>query len=138
MAEYKKPLPLITSLSKVFYDGCKENKLLYQQCKDCGEVIFFPKIVCPGCMGENLEWKESAGKGKIFSFTVAYDYAPPEFAGDTPYALAVVNLDEGFSLLTNIVNCDFEKISCDMPVEVMFDPVTPEISLPKFRPVAGV
>ncbi|WP_028316090.1 Zn-ribbon domain-containing OB-fold protein [Desulfatibacillum aliphaticivorans] len=135
MAEYTKPLPLLTSLSKTFYEGCKENKLLYQHCKDCGEVIFYPKIVCPACMGTNLDWKESAGKGKIFSFTVAYDFAPPEFASSTPYALAVVNLDEGFSMLTNIVDCDLEKLQCDMPVEVLFDPVTPEITLPKFRPV---
>ncbi|ACL02867.1 protein of unknown function DUF35 [Desulfatibacillum aliphaticivorans] len=137
MAEYTKPLPLLTGLSKTFYEGCKENKLLYQHCKDCGEVIFYPKIVCPACMGTNLDWKESAGKGKIFSFTVAYDFAPPEFASSTPYALAVVNLDEGFSMLTNIVDCDLDKLQCDMPVEVLFDPVTPEITLPKFRPVTA-
>lgn len=135
MAEYTKPLPLLTSLSKAFYEGCKENKLLYQHCKDCEEVIFYPKIVCPNCMGTNLDWKESTGKGKIFTFTVAYDFAPPEFASSTPYALAVVNLEEGFSMLTNIVDCDLNKIECDMPVEVLFDPVTPEITLPKFRPV---
>ena len=135
MAEYTKPLPLLTSLSKIFYEGCKENKLLYQHCKDCGEVIFFPKIVCPNCMGTDLGWKESCGKGKIFSFTIAYDFAPPEFASSTPYALAIVNLEEGFSMLTNVVDCDFEKIACDMPVKVTFDPVTSDITLPKFKPV---
>lgn len=76
-------------------------------------------------------------KREDFSFTVAYDFAPPEFASSTPYALAVVNLDEGFSMLTNIVDCDLDKLQCDMPVEVLFDPVTPEITLPKFRPVTA-
>ena len=134
MSDYNKPLPLITPLSKVFYDGCKENKLLYQFCLDCGETIFYPKQICPSCMSRNLSWKESSGKGRIFTFTVTYDYAPPEFANDTPYAIAVVVLDEGFRMMSNIVECDFEKIACDMPVEVVFDPVTPDVTLPKFRP----
>ncbi|MCP4750071.1 MAG: Zn-ribbon domain-containing OB-fold protein [Proteobacteria bacterium] len=134
MTEYKKPLPLITSLSKVFYDGCKEGKLMYQQCQDCGKVVFFPKELCDGCLSENLEWKTSSGKGSLFTFTVTYDYAPPEFADDVPFALAIVNLEEGFSIMSNMVECDFEKLECDMPVQVVFDPVTPEITLPKFKP----
>ena len=135
MSEYKKPLPLITKLSKVFYDGCKENKLLYQQCKDCGEVVFFPKELCSNCMSRNLEWIESQGKGKIYTFTVTYAGAPPEFSADGPYALAIIEMDEGFRLMSNIVDCEFKQLTCDMPVEVVFDPVTPEITLPKFRPV---
>jgi uncharacterized OB-fold protein len=138
MTEYNKPLPLITPLSRIFYDGCKESKLLYQVCSDCGEVIFFPKQICPNCMGRNLGWKESSGRGRIFTFSVTYAYAPLEFAQDTPYALAVVQLEEGFRMMTNIVECDLEKIVCDMPVEVVFDPVTPEITLPKFRPLGPI
>ena len=134
MSEYTKPLPLITALSKVFYDGCKEGRLLYQVCADCGHVNFFPKELCCNCMGRNLEWRESSGRGRIFTFTVTYDYAPPEFASDTPYALAIVILDEGFRMTSNIVECDFDTLKCDMPVEVVFDPVTPEVTLPKFRP----
>jgi uncharacterized protein len=135
MNEYKKPLPLITPLGKPFWDACKEKKLLYQVCKDCGQVNFFPKMLCVNCMSHNLGWKESKGKGHIYTFTVTYDAAPPEFMSSVPYALAVVNLDEGFSMLTNIVDCEYEKLKCNMPVEVVFDPVTPEVTLPKFRPV---
>ena len=137
MSDYQKPLPLITPVSKVFYDGCKEHKLLFQQCADCGEVVFFPKILCTGCMSRNLEWKESQGRGKIHTFTVTYDYAPPEFMADVPYALAIIELDEGFTMMSNIVECDFDKLACNMPVEVVFDPVTPEITLPKFRPTTS-
>jgi len=133
MSDYKLPLPLITEVSKVFYDGCKNEKLLYQQCSDCDEVIFFPKILCPECMSRNLAWKQSSGKGKIFSYTVTYGYAPPEFTSETPYVLAIVKMDEGYKLMTNIIESDFDKLSCDLPVEVVFDPVTPEITLPKFR-----
>jgi uncharacterized OB-fold protein len=135
MSEYKKPLPLITKLSKVFWDGCKENKLLYQQCQDCGQVIFMPKHLCPNCMSHNLSWNESKGKGRIHTFTVTYAYAPPEFMPDVPYALAMIKLDEGFHMMSNIIECDYNKLTCEMPVEVVFDPVTPEVTLPKFRPV---
>ncbi|MCX5851298.1 MAG: Zn-ribbon domain-containing OB-fold protein [Deltaproteobacteria bacterium] len=134
MSGYNKPLPLITPLSKVFYDACRDKKLMYQQCNDCGEIIFFPKHLCPNCMSRNLGWKESKGKGKIQTFTVTYEAAPPEFAADQPYALAIIRLDEGFRMMTNIVECDFNTLSCEMPVEVVFDAVTPEITLPKFRP----
>ncbi|MGD0855681.1 MAG: Zn-ribbon domain-containing OB-fold protein [Dehalococcoidia bacterium] len=135
MSEYKKPLPLINKLSKVFWDGCKEKKLLYQKCKDCGQVNFFPKIVCMNCMGRNLEWKESKGKGHIHCFTVTYDAAPMEFMSSVPFAIGIINLDEGFSMLSNIVDCDYEKLKSEMPVEIVFDPVTAEVTLPKFRPV---
>ena len=135
MSEYKKPLPLLSELSKVFYEGCKQNKLLYQQCKDCGQVVFFPKFLCSNCMSRDLEWKESKGKGKIYSFTVTYDFAPPDFMDDVPYALAIIDIDEGFRIMSNVVECNFEELACDMPVEVVFDPVTPQITMPKFRPV---
>lgn len=136
MREYTKPLPLITKLSKVFYEGCRENKLLYQQCRDCGEVIFFPKLTCSNCMGRNIEWKESKGKGKIYTFTVCHAGVPVQFTGDVPFALAIIVMNEGFRLLSNIVECDFEKLYCEMPVEVVFDQVTPEITLPRFKPIS--
>ncbi len=135
MTEYTKPLPVMTELSRRFYEGCKNNQLLYQKCRDCGEVIFFPKRTCSNCMGRNLGWQESSGKGKIFSFTVTYDAAPPEFMPHVPFVLAVVTLEEGFNILTNIEECDFDDIRCDMPVQVKFDPVTSEVTLPKFIPI---
>ena len=136
MGEYKKPLPLITPLSKVFYDGCREHKLLYQQCSDCGEIVFFPRHLCSNCLGRNLSWQESKGRGRIHTFTVTYEYAPSEFADSTPYALAIVKLDEGFRMMSNIVDCDLSQLACETPVEVVFDAVTAEITLPKFRPVS--
>ena len=135
MSEYNLPLPLITTLSRVFWDGCRDGKLLYQHCKDCGEVIFFPKYLCPNCMSHNLEWLESKGKGKIDTFTVTYNFAPPAFMTEVPYCVAIIELEEGYRMMSNMVECDYEELECDMPVEVVFDPVTEEVTLPKFRPV---
>jgi hypothetical protein len=137
MNEYTLPLPLMTRLSRVFWDGCREGKLLYQHCRECGEVIFFPKYLCPRCMGHDLEWLESKGKGVIDTFTVTYGAAPPAFAGFTPYCVAVIRMDEGFRIMSNIVDCDFEEIRCEMPVEVVFEKVTDEVTLHRFRPVKG-
>jgi len=133
MSNYKKPLPLITPVSHIFYEGCQNGKLLYQQCSQCGEVIFFPKSLCPECLSHNIEWKESAGKGRIFTYTVTYANAPPEFISDMPYVLAIVRMDEGYKLMTNIVDCDFADLQCDLSVEVIFEKVTEAITLPKFR-----
>lgn len=133
MGDYKKPLPLITPTSKVFYDACKEGKLLYQQCCDCNQTIFFPQSICPGCLSHNLTWQESKGKGRLFSYTITYSNAPPEFASDTPYVLAIVELDEGYKMMTNIVDTDFDNLKCDEPVEVVFEKASNDITLPKFR-----
>jgi uncharacterized OB-fold protein len=135
MSEYNLPLPVITTLSKVFWDGCREGKLLYQHCKDCGEVIFFPKYLCPNCMSHNLEWLESKGRGKIGTFTVTYNFAPPAFMAEVPYCVAIIDMDEGYRMMSNMVECDFDELECGMPVEVVFDSVTDEVTLPKFRPV---
>jgi uncharacterized OB-fold protein len=137
MSEYNLPLPVITTLSKVFWDGCREEKLLYQHCQDCGEVIFFPKYLCPNCMSHNLEWLESEGRGKIDTFTVTYNFAPPAFMAEVPYCVAIIELDEGYRMMSNMVECDFNELECGMPVEVIYDPVTEEVTLPKFRPVKG-
>lgn len=134
MSEYKKPLPLITEQSKVFWDGCKKRKLLYQKCNDCGEVIFLPKHLCPNCWSKNLSWAESSGNGRIHTFTVTYEAAPPEFMADMPYCLAVIKLEEGFRMMSNIIDCDFEALQCEQPVHVVFKDVTPEITLPVFAP----
>ena len=134
MADDNRPLPVMTELSKIFYDGCKDGKLLYQQCRDCSEVIFFPKTLCSNCMGRNLAWRESSGKGEIYTFTVTYNSAPPEFMPFVPFALAVINIAEGFSILSNIEECNFEKIQCGMPVVVKFIPITSDVTLPKFIP----
>ena len=70
MSEYTKPLPQITPLSKPFYDAARKHKLIIQRCKDCSQYVFYPKHFCPYCLSDKLDWVESSGKGKIYSFTV--------------------------------------------------------------------
>jgi len=137
MAEYNKPLPQITPLSEPFYKAAREHKLLVQRCKDCSQYVFYPKKFCPHCLSDNLEWVQSSGKGKVYSYTICRSNVPAAFVGDVPYVVAIVELSEGLWMLTNIVGCNPDDVKCDMPVEVAFEDVTDTIALPKFKLVAA-
>ena len=100
------------------------------------EYIFYPRISCPHCFSENVEWVEASGKGTVYSFTVVRNNPPSAFITDLPYVVAIVKLAEGVQMLTNIVGCDPEEVRCDMPVQVTFEKLDDEFTLPKFAPVA--
>lgn len=132
-----KPVPVATAWTMPFWEGTRNGKLLYQKCGDCGTNVFIPRIACSRCFSENLEWVESSGRGTVFSFTVVENNAPSAFIADMPFVIAIVKLEEkGVQMLTNIVECDPYEVRCDMPVEVVFEKLSDEFTLPKFRPAA--
>src|SRR5204863_185345 len=112
--------------------------LMFQRCKLCGTHVFYPRDICPGpnCFGVGtLEWVESSGKGYVYAHTISYQPAHPAFADEVPYVLAIIELDEGWRMNSNVVNIDPEAVKIGMRVEVVWDDVTPEVTLPKFQPV---
>jgi uncharacterized OB-fold protein len=129
-----KPDPVVNPWTKPFWEAAKQGKLLIQKCEDCKKVIFYPRIACPHCFSDNLAWTETSGKGTVYTYTVVTNNAPSAFLEDMPYIIAVVRLEEGVQMLTNIVECDLEEIACDMPVEVKFEKLNDDFTLPKFRP----
>jgi uncharacterized OB-fold protein len=135
MKEYTKPLPQPTEWSKPFWEGCKKHTLLIQKCKDCKTLIMYPKPFCSNCLSKNVEWVKASGKGKIYTFTTVCSYAPTGFTEDVPYTVGVITLEEGVNMMSNIIGCAPEAIKCDMPVHVVFDDVTEEVTLPKFKPI---
>ena len=130
--EVRVPLPRPTQLSKPHWDGCRDGVLRVQHCGDCGAFVFIPQPVCTGCLGENLEWVESSGRGTLYSFTTVHRPQRPEF--EVPYTVAIVELDEGFHMLTNLVDCEPGEVRVGMPVEVAFQRMSDTITLPMFRP----
>ncbi|MGH7848318.1 MAG: Zn-ribbon domain-containing OB-fold protein [Candidatus Binatia bacterium] len=136
MSEYNKPLPVFSVESKPFWEGCKNHQLLLPHCQRCGNYWFPAGATCPKCLSTQWEWSKSSGKGKIYSFGVYHRLYHKGFEADLPYALVVVQLDEGPRVMSNVVGCAPDKLTCDMPVEVVFDDVTEETTLYKFRPVA--
>lgn len=141
MSKYEKPLSIPHLDTKEFWEGCKRHKLLVQQCKECGTYRFPPRPMCHACTSTNMEWIKVSGKGIVHSWVMVRDsaYRPvhPGFAKDRPYPILLIELPDagGVHMISNIVDCSPENIKIDMPVEVVFDDVTDEITLPKFRPV---
>lgn len=132
----KKPVPVVNTWARPFWDAAKEQRLIIQQCAACGEHVFYPRIACPFCAADRLEWVEASGKGQVYSFTVVENNAPSAFIADMPYVVAVIRLEEGVQMLSNVVGCDPYAVECDMPVEVCFERLDDDFTLPKFRPLA--
>ena len=132
--KYTKPLPRPNRLSRPYWDAAKEHKLVIQHCKTCGEKWMCPSNRCPECLNMDVEWIPVSGKGKLWSWVIFHQLYYDGFRADLPYNVAYVELEEGprARLCTNLVG-DISKAKCDAPVEVVFDDVTPEITLPKFR-----
>jgi hypothetical protein len=130
----EKPTPLINADTKAFWEGCRERELRFQRCAACGHLRWPPSILCPRCLSRDAEWLVASGRGTVYSYAVYHVAYDPAFRDDLPYVVALVALEEGPHLLTNIVGCDPAAVACDMPVVVSWDDVTETLTLPKFRP----
>jgi len=136
--ELERPLPQpITPEAKPYWDGLKEQKLLVPRCAECGHVFFYPRILCPRCHSRNLTWVETSGKGKLYAFEIAYQSFNPAMKVRPPYVLAMIELDEGPRLMSNLINAepDPKVLKCDMRVEVVFSRLSDDITIPLFQPV---
>ncbi len=136
MMTYEKPLPHPNADDKIFWEGCREHHLRFQKCEECGLVRWPPSAICPNCYLRDTIWITAAGKGKVYTFAIFHRAYHPGFEGELPYVTAVVELEEGPHFLTNIVGCRPDEVKCDMVVEVIWEDITEEFSLPKFRPVS--
>ena len=128
-----KPLPQLVGFSKEFYGWCKQGELRFQRCSDCGAWRHVPRPMCAGCGSLRWEWARSSGRGTVFTWTVATRAMHPAFQGDVPYAPVVVEMAEGVRMLSQVIDCPPDELAIGMPVEVVFEEATPEITLPKFR-----
>ena len=138
--ELERPLPQpITPEAKPYWDGAREGKLMIPKCGDCGKAFFYPRVLCPFCASRKIGWIQASGRGRLYSFEIAHQILNKAFKVKTPVVLAMVELEEGPRMLTNLVDVEPSPsaLRCDMPVEVAFEKLTPEISLPVFRPAAG-
>lgn len=132
--EYGKPLPEPTEVSAEFWKALKRHELCIQHCQNCGSYVFYPRTLCPQCFGINLRWERVSGHGKVYSYTIVHRAGIPGFEKDVPYVFAIVELEEGPRMTTNIIGVEPEKVRIDMEVESTFDDITPEITLLKFKP----
>ncbi len=136
MAEtYTGPIPKPTPETRKYWQAARQHTLLIQRCNACGEHYFYPRPMCPRCLSRQVEWVEASGRGRLHTFVI--NHRPPRsFPQKGPLVIGIVELEEGPKMLSNIIDVepDPAKIRCDMPVEVVFEDITEEIALPKFRP----
>ena len=135
MSHRGKPVPVPDIDSAPFWEGCRQHRLMIQRCAACGHLRFPPAGMCPNCRSMESDWVGACGHGRLYSWIVIRHPVPREiYAGDVPYVVALVDLEEGVRIPTNMI-CTPEELVGDMPVEVVFDDVSPDLTLPKFRPV---
>ena len=123
-----------TAESEAFWQGCAEGRLLIQRCNACGHHQFYPRVLCTACSGADIAWHEASGSGRVKSFTIIRRAVTEAYAGDVPYIVALIELTEGPTLMSNVVGCEVEDVCIGMNVAVCFDRRTEEISVPVFAP----
>lgn len=127
-------LPRPTPESAPFWQGCRDHKLLLQYCVACGKHQFYPRVICANCMSEQLEWREASGRGTVETYTIVTRAVSDAYAADVPYIIALITLEEGPRLMSNVIGCDVESVKCGLAVEVVFERWSDEITMPKFLP----
>jgi uncharacterized OB-fold protein len=127
-----KLMPVATPETEAFWQACNEGRLLIQRCKACGHQQFYPRLLCTACAGQDVDWHEASGAGTVKSFTIIRRPVTEAYADDVPYVVALVELAEGPTMMSNIVDCDVESVYIGMSVTVRFERRTEEIAVPVF------
>ncbi|WP_261567337.1 Zn-ribbon domain-containing OB-fold protein [Frankia gtarii] len=128
------PSAAATERSRPFWTGCDAGELRFQRCDGCGAAVFPPSGNCRSCLGGDLQWVASSGHAVLYSWTVVW--RPVTKAFEAPYVPAIVDVDEGFQMLTNLVGLELEDIVAAMPLQVTFHRVDGALTLPYFMPRA--
>ena len=130
----ERPLPVPDAATGPYWDATREQRLVIPRCDDCGLYHFYPRTLCPRCSSPKLKWTQVSGTGVVYSFTVIHRAPRPAFATAVPYVVAAVKLAEGHHLMTNIIGIAPDAVRIGMPVKVLFQKFSEEITLPMFEP----
>lgn len=121
-----------TPLTQPFWDAAKRQKLLVQHCSSCSKKFFRPEIACPHCRSRAWEWVESSGKGQLYSFSIMHRSPSPAFKA--PFIFAAIEMDEGWTLFSNLIGLEIDEAQIGMPVEVCFHVLSDDLTVPLFKP----
>jgi uncharacterized protein len=134
METIAKPIPRVTPELAPFFAAAKRHQLVVQRCASCGLLRFPPRELCSRCWSRDADWTPVSGRGEVFSFYWMHQVYHPGFAADVPYAVVVIQLEEGPHLVSNVVDCAHAQLRIGMPVVATFEEVSDTVALPKFRP----
>jgi uncharacterized OB-fold protein len=124
----KIPAPPVSSETQAFWDAARDGRFLIPKCRACGKAHWYPRAICPLCQSSEVEWVQASGNGTIYSFSVMR--RAPE-----PFAVAYVTLAEGPTMITNLVDCDFDQLKIGQQVRIKFTPTDGGPPVPTFAPV---
>jgi uncharacterized protein len=130
-----KPRPVLEGMTAAYYEHCARGELRFQRCDDCGAWRHPPRVLCAACGSPRWSWQPSTGRGRIFTWTVVHQATDPAFASEVPYAVIVVEMDEGVRVVANLRGAGTEVLRLELPVEVTFEAVDDTLTLPMFQPV---
>jgi len=128
-----KPVPRATAETAPFWEGCRRGELLFQRCRACGHAQFYPRVLCAVCSAAELDWERSSMRGTIHSYTVVQRAPSEAFKPDVPYVLALVDLQEGFRMMLNVIETEPDSLRIGQAVRVVFE-ARGETMLPQARP----
>ncbi len=128
--------PVPTALSRPFWEGCARGELLLQRCERCGRYRYPPAARCPSCRDARVGWARASGRGLVWSVAVIHQVYHPDLEAQVPYAVAVVELEEGVRMVSNVVGVVPGAIEVGMPVEVVFEEAW-GVTIPRFQPRGG-
>jgi len=134
LAQLARPLPIISPVNRPFWEAARRHELRLQRCHACDRFWYPPGPVCPRCWSRQYDWAAVSGRGAVTSWVVFHQVYFQYFRDRVPYAVVQVELEEGPRLLANLVGATNADIRMGMPVEVCFEEVTAEVTLPQFRP----
>jgi uncharacterized protein len=129
-------LPTPDNATQEFWSGTHEGRLRIKRCNACRRAHFYPRPFCPYCWSEDVVWEDASGRGSLYTYSIVYQNDLPPFPERVPYVAAVVELEEGPRMMTNVVDCPFDQLRVGMELEVTYRQETEEITLPVFRPLA--
>jgi uncharacterized OB-fold protein len=129
----RKPLPAPDADTATFWRGMRDGQLLLQHCADCGHVQYYQQAMCRACGGEQLHHRPASGNGKVHSFSVVYRAPGPAFKTEVPYAVLLVELDEGPRMISTYTGGPPDDVTFDMTVRLTFDRINDDVTLPRFR-----
>lgn len=135
MAAPRFDLPTPDLETQPFWDGARADKLLIRRCLDCDKTHFYPRPFCPMCWSTNVEWMEASGRATLYTWSVVHRNDLPPFGDRVPYVAAVVELEEGPRMITNVVESGFDSLEVGMALRVAYQPISDDVTIPVFAPV---
>ncbi len=127
----EKPIPRPTAETREFWEACARGELVYQACTACRHVQFYPRQHCTACQGRQMEWLRSAGAASVHSHTTVHRAPTAAFKADVPYVIALVDADEGFRMMVNILGCDPAAVKIGSRVRIVFREAGGGMKLPQ-------